>query len=106
MRIQGHHTYYVYILTNQHKTVLYTGVTNDLRIRLQQHKEGAEKREQSFTARYNCFFLVHYEKYTWIQEAIAREKEIKSWTRKKKEELISRNNPKWEFLNHHFFINL
>ncbi|UJH92485.1 GIY-YIG nuclease family protein [Antarcticibacterium sp. 1MA-6-2] len=100
----GYHTYYTYILTNRHKSVLYTGVTNNLARRLQQHKEGAEKNNKTFTAKYKCTFLVHYEKYTWIQQAIAREKEIKGWTRKKKEELIKRNNPEWEFLNHHFSI--
>ena len=106
MQNEGYHTYYTYIITNKYKTVLYTGVTNNLFKRLQQHKESAEKNEKNFTARYKCFYLVHYEKYTWIQQAIAREKEIKGWTRKKKVNLIQDNNPHWEFLNHHFSVLL
>ena len=88
--------YYVYILTNQRKTVLYIGVTNNLRLRWQQHKEKSDKR--SFTSRYNCHFLVHAEYFDSIKEAIMREKELKKWRREKKNALITAHNPDWEFL--------
>jgi putative endonuclease len=69
------YTYYVYILTNKAKTVLYIGVTNNLKIRLQQHSENLNP--NSFTSKYNVHFLLYYDKFTWIQLAIAREKELK-----------------------------
>ena len=97
---EGHHTYYVYILTNKAKTVLYTGVTNNLRIRLNQHKESLNP--ESFTAKYNVHFVLYYEKFTWIQLAIAKEKEIKGWKRDKKIALIKTINPELRFLNHLF----
>ncbi len=87
----------VFTLTNKAKTVYYTGVTNHLKIRLEQHKEGINP--NSFTSKYNVYYLLYYEKFTWIQEAIAREKEIKGWRREKKEQLITTMNPTWEFLN-------
>ncbi|MBU0942537.1 MAG: GIY-YIG nuclease family protein [Bacteroidetes bacterium] len=97
---EGYHTYYVYILTNKAKTVLYTGVTNNLRIRLNQHKESLNP--ESFTAKYNVHFVLYYEKFTWIQSAIAKEKEIKGWKRNKKIALIKAINPELRFLNHLF----
>ena len=97
---EGFHTYYIYILTNKAKTVYYTGVTNHLKIRLEQHKEGINP--NSFTSKYNVYYLLYYEKFTWIQEAIAREKEIKGWRREKKINLIKTINPDLEFLNNLF----
>lgn len=97
---EGYHTYYIYILTNKTKTVLYTVVTNHLKIRLEQHKESINP--NSFTAKYNVHFLLYYEKFTWIQLAIAREKEIKGWKRDKKMELIKTMNPELNFLNYLF----
>ena len=97
---EGHHTYYVYILTNKTKTVLYIGVTNNLKVRLQQHLENLNP--TSFTSKYNVHFLLYYEKFTWIQLAIAREKELKGWKRDKKLELIKSINPDFNFLNHLF----
>lgn len=97
---EGYYTYYVYILTNKAKTVLYTGVTNNLRIRLKQHKESLNP--ESFTTKYNVHFVVYYEKFTWIQLAIAKEKEIKGWKRDKKIALIKTINPELRFLNHLF----
>ena len=94
---EGFHTYYIYILTNKAKTVFYTGVTNHLKTRLSQHKESVNPK--SFTAKYNVYYLLYYEKFRWIQEAIAREKEIKGWRRDKKTELIKTINPYLEFLN-------
>ncbi|MBD3906184.1 GIY-YIG nuclease family protein [Chryseobacterium sp. Ch-15] len=94
---EGIYTFYVYILTNKNKTVLYTGVTNNLHKRLHQHK--AKTNPNSFTAKYNAEFLIYYEKFGWIQQAIEREKEIKNFTRIKKLELIRIQNPNMDFLN-------
>jgi putative endonuclease len=99
MRPIGTHNYYVYILTNFRKAVLYTGVTNNLSKRDYQHQEEAKTGGKSFTARYNCIHLVYYERFQYIDHAIAREKEIKGWTRKKKDLLISEFNPEWRFLD-------
>ena len=90
------HDYYTYILTNKNKTVLYIGVTNDIIDRIIQHME---RRYDSFTARYGCCYLVHLEHYTEITEAIQREKQLKKWSRKKKEALTESGNPKWRFMN-------
>lgn len=89
------HNYYVYILTNFNKTVLYTGVTNDLQRRLVEHESGMSE----FTAKYNCFYLLYWEHHQYVNNAIAREKEIKGWRRAKKEALIHDFNPEWKFLN-------
>ena len=97
---EGIYNFYVYILTNRQKTVLYTGVTNDLKRRLTEHKE--KLNPNSFTAKYNIEFLVYYEHFGWIQLAIAREKEIKDLKRDKKEALIKEFNPEMEFLNSRF----
>lgn len=99
---EGYHTYYIYILTNKAKTVLYTGVTNHLKIRLQQHTENISEGNKTFASKYNVRFLLYYEKFTWIEEAIAREKEIKGWRREKKMDLIKGLNPNLEFLNYLF----
>ncbi|WP_350284155.1 GIY-YIG nuclease family protein [uncultured Croceitalea sp.] len=93
---------YVYILTNQHRTVLYTGVTNNLVRRLHEHKDGIINNKKTFTARYKCKHLLYYEEFTWIQEAIAREKEIKGWLRVKKLDLIKSVNPNLKALDHLF----
>ena len=85
--------YYVYILANTHKTVLYTGVTNDLARRVYEHKNHLDK--HSFTAQYNVENLVYYEVTNNPEAAIAREKQIKSWNRKRKEKLIESKNPTW-----------
>jgi putative endonuclease len=94
---EGIYTFYVYILTNKNKTVLYTGVRNNLRKRLHQHKTKANP--NSFTAKYNVEFLVYYEKFGWIQQAIEREKEIKNLSRTKKLRLIRIQNLNMDFLN-------
>ncbi|WP_125723721.1 GIY-YIG nuclease family protein [Flavobacterium ustbae] len=98
----GYHTYYVYIITNKHRSTFYIGVTQNLKERLKQHSVNAENNVKTFAASYNVEFLVYYEKFTWIQEAIAREKELKGWIRTKKLELIRDFNPTFEFLNYHF----
>ncbi|TKB97125.1 GIY-YIG nuclease family protein [Pedobacter cryotolerans] len=93
----NYHNYAIYILTNKARTVLYIGVTNDLSIRLQQHIEGYNA--FSFTSKYNCFYLVHFEHFQYVDDAIAREKELKGWSREKKNSLIETDNKDWRFLN-------
>lgn len=88
-----------YILTNKAKTVFYKGVTNNLRKRLSQHQDNILSKNKTFASQYNVQFLLFYEKFTWIQEAISREKEIKGWDRNKKLELIKTINPELYFLN-------
>lgn len=97
---QGIYNFYVYILTNKNKTVLYTGVTNNLKLRLQQHQQKINPK--SFTAKYNLHYLIYFEHFGWIQQAIAREKEIKLLSREKKLNLIKETNPNLNFLNHFF----
>lgn len=99
---EGFHTYYVYIITNKHRSTFYIGVTNNLKLRLEQHKDNLETGSKTFASKYNIEFLVYYEKFTWIQEAIAKEKELKKWRRDKKLKLIKELNPEFEFLNYHF----
>jgi len=77
-------------------------MTNNLKERLSQHKENLELGNKTFASKYNLEFLVYYEKFVWVEEAIAREKEIKKWRREKKMDLIKSMNPDFEFLNHHF----
>ena len=88
--------YYVYILTNQKNTVLYTGVISNISTRERQHKEKQNKK--SFTTRYNADKLVYYEICEDINAAIAREKQIKAGSRKRKVELIEKLNPEWKEL--------
>ena len=99
---EGHQTYYVYIITNKYRSTYYIGMTNNLGLRLQQHKENIEKGIKTFASKYNIQFLVYYEKFTWVQLAIAREKELKSWRREKKLDLIKSFNENFEFLNNRF----
>ena len=87
--------YYVYFITNQINTVLYVGVTNNLYRRLYEHKEGFA---DGFTKRYRVYKLVYFETTTDVKAAIEREKQIKSWPRKRKNELIESKNPLWEDL--------
>lgn len=91
--------YYVYMLTNWNNKVLYTGVTNDLERRIYEHKN---KLVKGFTAKYNVNKLVYFECTSDITSAIAREKQIKGWTRQKKNELVQGVNPKWRDLSAEF----
>ena len=91
-----HMTYYVYMLTNKFKNVLYTGVTKDLIRRVYEHKEHLDK--NSFTARYKTTQLVYFESTRDIRVAIEREKQIKSWNRARKNQLVESMNPSWEDL--------
>ena len=86
----------VYLITNQNNTVIYTGVTSELKSRIYDHK--TKKHSDSFTAKYNCNKLVYFENFSTIIEAIAREKQIKGGSRKKKLELINKFNPGWNDL--------
>ncbi|MEZ4810747.1 MAG: GIY-YIG nuclease family protein [Allomuricauda sp.] len=92
--------YFVYITTNEKRTVLYIGVTNNIQKRLSQHHFDSINGKRSFAGRYNCYYLVYYEQFDSIELAIAREKELKKWRREKKDRLISSFNPDWEFLNY------
>jgi putative endonuclease len=87
---------YVYMFTNKHHTVLYTGATTDLRTRLWEHQ--TKRKSGSFTARYNVVKPVYYEGFATMEEALARERYIKGKTRKWKEALIARFNPEWKDL--------
>ena len=98
MKTIGNHNYYVYILTNKTKTVLYTGVTNNLKERLYFHNNPTAF-SKAFTTRYRCFYLIFHEHFFEINDAIVREKQIKGWSRSKKEILIKSFNPTWSFLN-------
>ena len=81
--------YYTYILTNKNDTVLYIGVTNDLERRVAEHRSG---KIPGFTQKYNCHKLVYFEEYSDIVQAIGREKQLKKWSRAKKEQLIDTKN--------------
>ena len=94
---EGIYNCYVYILTNKNRTVLYTGVTNNLHRRLDEHFNN--QNPQSFSSRYNTKYLIYYQKFGWIQLAIEREKEIKNLSREKKLKLIRNFNPNLEFFN-------
>lgn len=99
---EGYHTYYVYIITNSYRSTFYIGMTNNLKQRLQQHHQNIVDSNKTFAAKYNIEFLVYYEKHTWVHQAILREKELKSWRREKKLELIRSFNSDFEFLNDRF----
>jgi putative endonuclease len=90
------HGGFVYIITNRNNTVLYTGVTSELRARIYEHK--TKFYPTSFTAKYNCDKIVWYEFLQYIEEAIEREKEIKAGNRKNKEALVNALNPAWKDL--------
>jgi len=84
------------MLTNWNNKVLYTGITNNLERRIYEHKN---KIVEGFTAKYNVNKLVYFDYTSDVSSAIAREKEIKGWTRQKKNELIQSINPKWDDLS-------
>lgn len=91
--------YYVYIITNTYKTVLYTGVTNDWERRIIEHVQDSISERKTFAGKNNCQYLLLLEEYQNPNDAIAREKEIKGWRREKKVALINLSNPEWKFLN-------
>lgn len=87
--------YYVYIITNKINTVLYIGVTNNIERRIQEHSEGVV---DSFSKKYRLHKLVYVEEYATSYDAISREKQLKNWNRKQKEQLINSLNPNWNDL--------
>ena len=93
-------SYYVYIMTNKSKT-LYTGVTNNLERRVYEHKH---KLVAGFTSKYNITKLVYYGETNDVQEALAREKQIKGWLRSKKIALIETENPEWKDLSLEWYV--
>lgn len=88
--------YFVYILTNWNNKVLYTGVTNNLERRLFEHKDCLV---DGFTKKYNIHKLVYFDSTSDVKAAIAREKQIKGWTRRKKNALVESINPEWNDLS-------
>ena len=87
---------FIYIITNKNNTVLYIGVTSNLRQRIEEHKQ--KRYENSFSARYNLNKLVYYEQFQMIGDAIGREKQLKAGNRATKEKLINSINPTWNDL--------
>ena len=85
--------YYVYILTNQNSTVMYIGVTNNLARRIYEHKK---ELVPGFTQRYHVHKLVYFEEFKEVYQAISREKQLKGWTRAKKNALVESKNPTWQ----------
>ncbi len=94
----GH--YFVYLMGSANGRAVYVGMTNDLIRRVREHKSGEIP---GFTKRYRCHMLLYYEEYPNVRDAIAREKEIKGWLRKKKEELIASLNPERQDLAKEWF---
>ena len=92
--------YFVYMLTNTHNTTLYIGVTGNLGKRLYEHKN---QLVSGFSKTYNLHKLVYFESTTDVRSAIAREKQLKGWTRAKKNALIERMNPQWKDLGENLF---
>src|SRR5262249_899427 len=90
--MNGGRSHYVYILASRHHGTLYIGITNDIRARIEQHRAG---RGTEFVKKYGVYRLVHAEIFATPQEAIAREKQLKSWKRDWKIKLIEKENPDW-----------
>jgi putative endonuclease len=88
-------TYFIYLMTNDTNNVIYTGVTNDLYRRTKQHKNG---KGGKFTSHYHLTKLIYYEVFDYVDDAIAREKQIKGGSRQDKIDLVNRMNPDWEDL--------
>jgi len=95
------HQYYVYIITNSRKTVYYIGVTNNIEQRLADHYFNRGDRK-TFAGRYYCFYLVYYEIFKYVDKAILRETELKTWKRSRKDLLILDKNLTLGFLNNKF----
>lgn len=93
--------YYVYMLTNTYNNVLYIGFTNNIRRRIYEHKH---KLVYGFTSKYNCTKLVWYETFADVNAAIAREKQLKTWQRSWKNNLIEQHNPDWRDLASYWFV--
>ena len=96
------HTYYVYIVVNPDRSTVYIGMTKNLTRRLKKHK-GNRGINTSFAERYYCYEFVYYEIHKYVNNAIVREKELKKWSRAKKNALIESFNPSWDSLNIRFY---
>ena len=88
--------FYVYLMSSSSQRALYTGVTNDLIKRVAQHQRGDV---DGYSRRYKTHRLVYFESFRYIKNAIMREKEIKGWLRRRKDELVETTNPLWEDLS-------
>ncbi|WP_299156156.1 GIY-YIG nuclease family protein [uncultured Tenacibaculum sp.] len=93
----------VYFLTNKNNTVIYIGVTSNLNKRIYEHKNG---KYEGFSYKYNCNKLIYYEQFSTMNDAISREKQLKSGNRKKKEDLINKENPNWLDLSENWLFNI
>jgi putative endonuclease len=89
------YNFWIYMMTNRNHTVLYIGMTNRLSRRTWEHREGAKS---GFASKYQCRKLVYCEHYRHVRDAIARESQLKKWSRAKKISLVNRLNPRWEDL--------
>ena len=92
--------FFVYMMTNRSRVVLYIGVTNNLERRVWEHQNSAVR---GFTKQYKADRLVYYEQFPDARSAIDREKEIKAWRREKKNDLVRKLNPNWEDLGARLF---
>lgn len=90
--------FWTYIITNKARTTIYTGMTNNISSRVVQHMNGSGDKSK-FTGRYNVGYLLYYEEFQWVNDAIRREKQIKKWSRAKKIKLIQTLNPNMDFLD-------
>ena len=93
--------YFVYIITNKNNTVLYTGFTDDLERRIYEHRN---KIYRGFSAKYNCYKLLHFEEFKEMKEAQYRERQLKKYRRQWKENLINEANPDWKDLYDDFLV--
>jgi len=91
------HLFFVYILSTKNNKVLYIGVTNDLKLRIEQHRNHVNS---GFTSMYNVEKLVYFELFDFVKDAIRREKQLKEWRREWKNILIEKENPQWRDLTH------
>jgi len=95
------HSYYIYILSNPSRSVYYIGFTQSLTRRLDQHIANKVK-QNNFASKYNCGDVIYYEMFKYVNEAIARERQLKKWKREKKTLLIKKWNPEMKTLNLNF----
>lgn len=103
MPFRSYHNYCVYIITNKPRGALYTGMTGGLEDRVARHKLGIGSK---FTIKYKCKLLVYYEEYQYVNDAMAREKQLKTWRRNWKIALIEKDNPGWQDLSAGMVLDL
>jgi len=103
--MKKNYSFYIYIVSNPSRTVLYIGFTNNLTRRLWQHIN-SKGDKLKFATKYYCNELIFYEIYQYVSEALEREKQFKRWSRKKKEVLINSFNPSWNNLNARFLYSV